>query len=56
MTLKNRLLLYSAVLSIPLLSGIIYGDWWEIWPFIVLVVVLALVIEVVLKIQGRTNR
>lgn len=56
MKLTSRLLLYSAVLSIPLLSGIIYGDWWEVWPFIVLVVVLALVIEIVYKIQGRTNR
>lgn len=55
MKLTSRLLLYSAVLSIPLLSGIIYGAWWEIWPFVVLVVGLALVIEVVYKIQNRNR-
>jgi hypothetical protein len=49
---KYRLLLYSAVLVIPILSGIIYGAWSEIYPFIILVVVLALIIEVIYRKQG----
>lgn len=56
MKLTSRLLMYSAVLSIPLLSGIIYGAWYEVLPFVYLVVGLALTIEIIYHFQGRTNK
>lgn len=55
MKLTSRLLLYSAVLSIPLLSGIIYGFNEIKWAVIVFCA-LVLLVEIVYKIQGRTNR
>jgi hypothetical protein len=51
MNLKFRLFIYAAVLSVPLLSLAIYGGWWEVRPFVILVVLLAVAIEFIYHIQ-----
>lgn len=50
---NSRLILYSVVLALPILSWIIYGNLREVLPFIILVVVIALVVEIVYIKQGK---